>query len=125
MGTCIAFGRACALHDSNSRLVPLEFSMATIFPSCLGSLCGGSAAAQAGFSDPGYGGAWPCYFDERCRIYLSHNWFVRFPAHLDFSWIGLGLGLFGTPATSLGVSPLDSRRDYILRVARHVSLHPD
>ena len=83
MGARIALDRAFALHDSNHRSVPLEFSMATIFPSCPRNLRGGGAEAQARVSDPGYSGAWTHRVDERYRVSLPHDWFVRFPAHLD------------------------------------------
>src|SRR5215471_3333728 len=101
MGTCAALAIALALHGSDSRPLSLEFSMATIFPSRPRSLRGGGTAARAGVSEPGSSGAWTCRFDERRGDDLPHHWFLRLSAHLDFSWIGFGLGLFGIPATSL------------------------
>ena len=95
MGTGIALDRAFALHDSNRRPVPLEFSLAAIFPSGPGDLRGGGLAFKAGVTDPGYSGAWARRFGKRRRVDLPHNWFGRFSAHLDFYWIGCGLGLFG------------------------------
>ena len=125
MGTYIALARASTLHDSNGRSVPLEFSMVAIFPSRPRSLRGGVTAAQTGVSDPGYSGAWTRRVDERYRVDLPHEWFARFPAYLDLSWIGFGLGLFGVPATSLRFSTLAASGDYILCVTGHIHLHPD
>ena len=99
--------------------------MAAIFSSRPGSLRGGGAAAQTGVSDLGYSGAWTRRFDERGRVYLPHDWFLRFPAHLDFCWIGFGVGLFGIHPTSLPFSALGTCRGHFLRFARHVCLHSD
>ena len=104
MGARIALARALALHDSNRRPVSLEFSLAAIFSSRPGDLRGGGAAFKAGVTDPGYSGAWPRRFDKRRRVDLPYGWFVRFSAHLDFSWIGCGLDLFGIPATRFRIS---------------------
>ena len=101
MGTRIALNRARVLHDSNGWTVSLEFSMAAIFPSRPRNLRGGGAPAQAGVRDSRYSGAWTRRFDELCRVDLSQDWFVRFSTHLDVSWIGFGLGLFGIPPASL------------------------
>ena len=125
MGARIAAARAFALHDSNYRLVSLEFSLVAIVPSRFRNLRCRGIAAQSGVSDSGYSGAWTRRFDERCRVDLPHDWFVRFPVHLDFSWISFGLGLFGIPATSLGFSIMGARRNHILRIACHVSLRAD
>ena len=125
MGARTAVARAFALHDSDRRPVSLEFSMAAIFPSRPRDLRGGSPASKAGVTDPGYSGAWTCRFDKRRRVDLPHDWFVRFSAHLDFYWTGCGLVLFGVPAAQFRISLLGTRRDHVLRVARHVSLHSD
>ena len=125
MGARIALDRALALHDSNGWPVSLEFSLAAIFPSRTGDLRGGSLASKAGVTDPGYSGAWTCRLDRRRSVDLPYNWFVRFSAHLDFYWIGCGLGLFGIPATQLRFSIVGARGDHILRLSRHVSLPPD
>ena len=37
------------------------------------------------------------------------SWLVRFSAHLDFYWIGCGLGLFGIPATQFRFSIVGAR----------------
>ena len=103
MGARIALARAVALHDSNRRPVPLEFSMAAIFPSRPRDLRGGGPAFKAGVTDPGYSGAWARRFGKRRRVDLPYNWFGRFSAHLDFYWIGCGLGLFGISATQFRI----------------------
>ena len=125
MGARTAVARAFTLHDSDRWHVSLEFSLAAIFPSRTCNLRGGGAAAQAGVSDPRYSGAWTRRFDKRGRVDLPHDWFLRFPAHLDFCWIDFGLGLFGIHPTSLPSSTLGTGRDHLLRVARHVCLHSD
>src|SRR5215472_19026269 len=109
MGTRIAAARAFALHDSNCRFVSLEFSLAAIVPSRFRNLRCRGIAVQAGVADSGYGGVWTRRFDERRRVNLPHDWFVRFPVHLDFSWINFGLGLFGIPAASLEFSSMGAR----------------
>ena len=103
MGARIALARAFTLHDSNRRPVPLEFSLAAIFPSRAGDLRGGSLASKAGVTDPGYSGAWTCRLDRRRSVDLPHNWFVRFSAHLDCYWTGCGLGLFGISAYAVPI----------------------
>ena len=125
MGTRIALASAVALHDSNRRPVPLEFSLAPIFPSRPRNLCGGGPAFKAGVTDPGYSGACARRFGKRRRVDLPYNRFGRFSAHLDFYWTGCGLGLFGIPATQLRFSIVGVRGDHILRLSRHVSLPPD
>src|SRR6516165_4866641 len=101
MGTCAALAGARAFYGANSWPLSLEFSLAPIFSSRTRHLRGRGAQAQAGVSDPGYSGAWTCRVDGRRRVDLPHHWFVRFPSHLDFSWIGFGLGLSGVSSTSL------------------------
>ena len=125
MGARTVVARAFTLHDSDRWHVSLEFSLAAIFPSRTCNLRGGGAAAQAGVSDPRYSGAWTRRFDKRGRVDLPHDWFLRFPAHLDFCWIDFGLGLFGIHPTSLPSSTLGTGRDHLLHVARHVCLHSD
>src|SRR5262245_54356796 len=104
MGTSTAPDRAFALHDSNRRPVPLEFSVAAVFPSGPRNLRGRSIATRGGVGEPGYSGAWTRHFDESCRVKLPHGWFLRFAAHLDFSRTGFGLGLFGIPPTQLRIA---------------------
>ena len=125
MGTDSPLPGAFAVHDSNCWDVSLELSMAPVFPSRARDLRGGSDSAQAGFSEPGYSGIWTCRFDERCGADLPHKRFVRFSTHLDFSWIGVGLVLFGTCITRFQIAIVVARGGYIFRVALHVSLHPD
>ena len=84
MGARIAVARAFTLHDSDRRPVPLEFSLAPIFPSRTGDLRGGSLASKAGVTDPGYSGAWTCRLDRRRSVDLPHDWLVRFSAHVGF-----------------------------------------
>ena len=50
---------------------------------------------------------------------------LRFSAHLDSYWTGCGLVLFRVPAAQFRISLLGTRRDHVLRVARHVSLRSD
>src|SRR5215475_2941724 len=101
MGAHVAIARPCTLHDSDRRPLSLEFSLAAIFPSRARHLRRRGVAFKAGVTGPGYSGTGTCRFDERCRVDFPHHWFVRFPAHLDFYWIGFGLGLSGVPVTSL------------------------
>ena len=105
--------------------VSLEFSLAAIFSSGPGDLRGGSLASQAGVTDPGYSRAWTCRLDRRRGVDLPHGWRIRFAAHLDSYWTGCGLVVFRAPAARFRISLLGARRDHILRVARHVSLHSD
>ena len=73
MGARTAVARAFTLHDSDRRHVPLEFSLAPIFPSRTGDLRGGSFASKAGVTDPGYSGAWTCRLDRRRSVDLPHE----------------------------------------------------
>jgi len=125
MGTRIALASAVALHDSNRRPVPLEFSMAAIFPSRPRNLCGGGPAFKAGVTDPGYSGACARRLGKRRRVDLPYNRFGRFSAHLDFYWIGCDLGLFGIFPTQFRFSIVDARRDHVLRLPHHISLRSD
>ena len=50
---------------------------------------------------------------------------LRFAAQLDSDWTGCGLVVFRVPAARFRISLLGTRRDYVLRVARHVSLRSD
>ena len=125
MGARIAVACAFTLHDSNRRPLPLEFSLAPIFPSRTGDLRGGSLASEAGVTDPGYSSAWTSHLARRGRIDLPHDWLLRFAAQLDFDWFGCGLGFVGILPAQFRFSIVDARRDHLLRLARHVSLHPD
>src|ERR1700757_1003823 len=99
MGADTALDRALGLHDSNHRSLPLEFSMAAIFPSHPRNLRSRGAAFKAGVTDPGYSCAGARLFDQRRRVGPPYGWIIRFSAHLDPYWIGCGLVLFGIPAT--------------------------
>ena len=125
MGARIAVARAFALHDSDRRHVSLEFSLAAIFPSRTGDLRGGSLASKAGVTDPGYSGAWTCRLDRRRSIDLPRDRVLRFAAQLDSDWTRCGLVVFRVPAARFRISLLGTRRDHVLRVARHVSLRSD
>src|SRR6476659_9322985 len=125
MGARIAFARAFTLHDSDRRPVPLEVSLAPIFPSRTGDLRGGSLASKARVTDPGYSGAWTCRLDRRRSIDLPYSWRVRFSDYLDCCWTGCGLGLFGIFPTRFQFSIVDPRRDHVLRLSRHISLRSD
>ena len=125
MGARIAVARAFILHDSDRRPVPLEFSLAAIFPSRTGDLRCGSLASKAGVTDPGYSGAWTCRLDRRRSVDLPYNRFVRFSAHLDSDWTGCGLGLFRVLPAQFRFSIVDARRDHVLRLPRHISLRSD
>src|SRR5512144_883810 len=107
MGAPIAVGRAFTLHDSDRRHVPLEFSLAAIFPSRTGDLRGGSLASKAGITDAGYSGAWTCRLDKRRSAHLPHSWLLRFAAQLDFDWTRWGLGLFGIFPAQFRLSIVD------------------
>ena len=85
----------------------------------------GSLASQTGVTDSGYSGGWTCRLDRRRGVDLPYNGFVRFSAHLDSDWTGCGLVVFRVPAARFRISVLATRRDHVLRVTRHVSLHPD
>src|SRR5580765_4719796 len=125
MGARIALNSAPPLHDSNGWPVSLEFSLAALFPSRTGDLCGGSIASKTGITNSGYSGARTCRLDRRRSVDLPHSWRVRFSAHLDYCWTGCGLGLFGNFPTQFGFSIVDARRDHVLRLPRHISLRPD
>ena len=53
------------------------------------------------------------------------SWLLRFAAHLDSDWTRCGLVVFRVPAARFRISLLGTRRDHVLRVARHVSLRSD
>ena len=101
MGTHTAFRCTVALHGSNGRSVPLEFSLDAIFPSHSRNLRSGGAAFKARVPDPGYNCAGARPFDERRHVGLPYGWILRFSTHLDLYWIGCGLVLFGIPVTQL------------------------
>src|SRR5215208_2815621 len=125
MGIHIALASALALHDSNGRSVPLEFSLASIFRSNTGDLRGGSVASKAAVTDPGYSCARTWRLD-RCRsVDVPHDRLLRFAAHLDSHWTGCGLAVLRLPAARFCISLLGTRGDHFLRVARHISLHSD
>src|SRR5215216_2469491 len=125
MGARLAVSRTPALHDSDRRPVPLEFSLVAILASDPRDLRGRGVAVQARVCDSTCSGACAPCVDERYRVHFPRTWFVRFPAHLDSSWIGLSLDLFGVPVTPLQFSTLDVRGDHFLRAARDISLRPD
>src|SRR3954470_12449685 len=122
MGARVAAPCAFTVHDSDSRDVPLEFSLAAIFPPRACDLRGGSLAAKAGTTDASYYGSWACCVDRRHSIDVPRDRNLRFAAQLDFDWSGCGLVLFRVSAARLGISLLGTRRGYVFRVARHVSL---
>ena len=125
MGARIALNRAPPLHDSNGWPVSLEFSLAALFPSRTGDLRGGSLAFKAGVTDPGYSGAWTCHLDRRRSVDLPHERVLRSAAQLDSDWTRFGLVVFRVSIAGFRISLLGTRRDYVLRVARHVSLRSD
>src|SRR4249920_2053727 len=114
MGALITVACAFTLHDSDRRPVPLEFSLAPIFPSRTGDLRGGSFASKAGLTDPSYCGAWTCRLDRRRSVDLPHERVLRFAAHLDSDWTRCGLVVFRVPAARFRISLLGTRRDYVL-----------
>src|SRR4029077_14455256 len=120
MGARTAVARAVTLHDSDRWHVPLEFSLAPVFPSRTRHLRGGSFAPKAGVTDSGYSGTWTCHLDRRRGVDLPYNWFVRFSAYLDSHWTGCGLVVFRVAAARFRISLLGSRVDHFLRVACHV-----
>src|SRR6476620_7052333 len=122
MGARTALAGAVALPDSNRRPVPLEFSMAAIFPSRSRNLCGGGPAFKAAVTDPGHAGACASRFGKRRCVDLPYNRFGRFSVHLDFYWVGCDLGLFGIFPTQFRFSIVDARRDHVLRLPHHISL---
>src|SRR5215510_13882511 len=91
MGADIAFSRAFALHDSNCRLVSLEFSLAAIFSSGPGCLRGGSASNRIAIKAGSYLGASAYRVNGHRRIDLPHNRLLRSAAQLDSYWAGCGL----------------------------------
>ena len=125
MGARTVVARAFTLHDSDRRHVSLEFSLAALFPSRLGDLRGGSLASTTGITGAGYSGAWICRLDKRRSVDFPYDRFVRFAAQLDYYWIGCGVVLFGVPAARFRISLLGTCHHHLLRIARHVSLHPD
>ena len=125
MGARIAVARAFTLHDSDRWHVPLEFSLAPIFPSCTGDLCGGGLAFKAEVIDPSYSGAEACRLDKCHRVDLPHERFVRFAAQLDSDWTRCRLVVFRVAAARFRISLLGTRRDHVLCVARYVSLRSD
>lgn len=125
MGARIAVACAFTLHDSNRRPLPLEFSLAPIFPSRTGDLRGGSLASEAGVTDPGYSSAWTSHLARHGRIDLPHDWLLRFAAQLDFDWFGCGLGFVGILPAQFRFSIVDACRDHVLRLPCHISLRSD
>src|SRR4029079_16163846 len=123
MGARTAVARAFTLHDSDRRDVPLEFSLAAIFSSHTGIVRGGSFAFQVGVGEPGYGGPWTCRL-FRCRgVDLRHDWWIRFPPHLDSDWTGCFVVVFRARIARFRISLLDTCRDHVLRLPCHLSLH--
>ena len=94
MGVGIAVARTFSLHDSDCWYVPLEFSLAPIFPSRTGDLRGGSFASKAALTDPSYSGAWTCRLGRRRSIDLPRERILRSAAQLDSDWTRFGLVVF-------------------------------
>src|SRR5947209_7023833 len=85
MGTAPALTRALALHDSNSGIFSVEFSLAAVFPFGFGDLRRRGAARSAEIADPGYSGARSHRFDSDRDVNPAYGWLLRFPADMDFS----------------------------------------
>src|ERR1700757_3886946 len=125
MGARIAVARAPALRDSNRRLVSLEFSMAAIFPPGPRDLRGGAATDSIAIDHRSCHCAWPGHCDGYRSLNLSHRRHLCFSANMDLYRTSCGLVWFRIPATQVRISLVGTHADYVLRVARHVSLHPD
>src|SRR3982751_2032765 len=106
MGARIAAPCAFSVHDSDSRDVPLEFSLAAIFASRACDLRGGSLAPKAEISDAGYCGSCACCVDSRHSIDLPRDRPLRFATQIDFDWTGCGLVVSRVPGARLGSSLL-------------------
>src|SRR5262245_15468240 len=125
MGSDLALDCALALHDSNSRPVPLEFSMAPIFPSRPRNLCGGGAADSIAIIDRSCHCACLGCSHRHRSFNLPHSWRLRFSAHMDLCRTHCSLVLFRTSVTQFRISAVGASCDDILYFARDVSLHPD
>ena len=78
-------------------LVSVEFSLVAIFSFRSRDLRGRGPASATGISDRGYSGAGSRRFGTAiAMLMLRYNWFVRFSADVDLSWIGGVLVLFGS-----------------------------
>ena len=68
MGTAPALTRALPLHDSNSGIFSVEFSLAAVFSFGFGDLRRRGAAHSAEIADPGYSGARSHRFDSHSDV---------------------------------------------------------
>src|SRR6266513_3711656 len=83
MGACTAVARAFALHDSNRRPVPLEFSMAAIFSSRSRNLRGGGATEGIAIDHRSPVCAWPDRCDRNRSRNVSHTRHLCVSANVD------------------------------------------
>ena len=97
MGARTAVARAFALHDSNRRHVPLEFSLAAIFSSRPRNLRGGGLATALPSTTEPCNCAWTDRRDRNRSRDLSHGRHLCVSANVDPYRAGGGLVLFEFP----------------------------
>src|SRR6266540_7233081 len=96
MGTCPAFARSLALHDSNGGAFSVELSLVAVFSFGSRDLRGRSVASATGVirlrrgyggqADPSYSGTRSHGPDSHGDANCAYDWLVRFPTDMDHSW---------------------------------------
>ena len=125
MGAHIALNRAFALHHSNHRSVPLEFSMAAIFPSYPRNLRGGGAAENVAIKDRSSHCARLGHYCRDRRFDVPHWGHLRVSAYMDLYRLGCSLVVLRIVVRQFRISAVAPSSNHILCVTGDLSVHPD
>src|SRR4030095_2041642 len=125
MGARIALNRAFALYDSNYRSVPLEFSMAAIFPSYSRNLRGGGAAEKVAIKNRSS----HCVRLGHCcrdrRFNVPHGKHLRVSAYMDLYRLGCSLVVLRIFVRQFRIWTVAPCGGHILCVSGDLSVYPD
>src|SRR5262245_65726255 len=125
MGARIALNRAFALHDSNRRPVPLEFSMAAIFPSGPGNLRGGGVTEKVAIKNRSSHCARLGHYCRDRRFDVPHWGHLRVSAYMDLYRLGCSLVVLRIFVRQFRISTVAPSSDHILCVTGDLSVYPD
>ena len=125
MGARIALNRAFALHDSNRRSVPLEFSMAAVFPSGPRNLRGGGAAENVAIKNRSSHCARLGHYCRDRRFDVPHWGHLRVSAYMDLYRLGCSLVVLRIFVRQFRIWTVAPNGDHILCVTRDLSVYPD